>query len=320
MNHSSVRLAVIGGGRMARALARILSATNADVHLYARNPERRAELAQDLRGVTVDAELGPAIEDAHLVFFAVPADSLPEAAEAYGPFARGDHIVLIACRGVGPDFTLPHTMIRSRTCIRKIGALGGPVHARELTAGHQINAVIGSRYNEVIEATRALTKGAPVTIHGSKDIVGVQVAGAIANVAAIAVGMAEALELSNTARGVVLAHGLVDARRLGTHLGADERTFFGLAGVGELIPRNVTSMDRHVAFGRMLAHGHPTEVALRRVDGTVEGVHTAAMAVKKAAAVAVKLPLVEAVQSVLEGRTPAFAALDAVLHESLELA
>ena len=315
-----IRLAVIGGGRMARALGLVLSQTSAEVHLYARSAERRRALASELRGVHVDNELGLAVDGAQTIFFAVPAEDLTAAADAYGPYAQGDHVVMTACRGVGDDFVLPHDMIRSKTCVRKIGILGGPIHARELTSGRRINAVMASRYSEVIDTARALTNGSPVTIHGTNDIVGVQVAGAIANVASLAAGMAEALDLSATARGVLLAHGLVDAKRLGTRLGAEERTFFGLTGVGELIPRQVTSMDRHLAVGRQLAQGRPLADALDEAEGPVEGVVTAEMAVRQGAALKLSLPLVEAVHRVLTGQAQANEALESVLHRSLDLA
>ena len=321
MSMKRVSLAVIGAGRMARALGRILSTTAADVRMYARREVRRQQLAEELNGqaVRIEPEIGAAVDGAHAVFFAVSVDELADAANDYGPHARGDHVVMTACRGVGPGFTLPHDLIRSKTCVRKIGILGGPIHARELASGRRINAVMASRYSEVIETARQMTSDAPVTIHGSDDIIGVQVAGAIANVASIAAGMAEALDFSATARGHLLAHGLVDAKRLGAKMGAKERTFFGLSGVGELIPRNVTSMDRHLAFGRMLAEGKRVEEALHGVDGTVEGVNTAALAMVQGQALRVSLPLVEAVHTVLTRNTPPAEALEVVLHRSLDL-
>ncbi|MEM7679194.1 MAG: NAD(P)-binding domain-containing protein [Myxococcota bacterium] len=319
MSKKQIRMAVIGGGRMARALGRILGRSSADVRIFVRNPKKREALAQELEGVTFDDSIGEAVHGSHTVFFAVPANDLADAADAYGPHARGDHIVMTACRGVGAGFTLPHVLIRSKTCVRKIGILGGPIHARELAAGRQINAVMASLYSEVIEAARGLTHGAPVTIHGTKDIVGVQVSGAVANVAAIAAGSAEALDMSENAKGVLLAHGLVDAKTLGIKLGADERTFFGLAGIGELIPRHVTSMDRHIEFGRLLGQGRPAEAAIEEVEGTVEGAHTAQAAIDVADQHRISLPLIEAVNGVLTGRSAAKEALEAVLHRSLEL-
>ncbi len=309
------KLTLIGGGAMARAVARILVSSGVDVHVYARDTTR----VEEVDGIVVHEEMGPAVEGANLVFLAVPADNLLEAAEQYGEFARGDHVVLTATRGVTDRFMLPHEMIRAMTCVRKIGYLGGPIHARELATGRQINLVLASRFGEVIDAIRGLTKGTPIALHKSSDVVGVEVAGAIANVGSIASGLAAALDLGDTARGVLLTHGLVDATRLGVALGATASTFSGLAGVGELIPRNVTSMDRHVDLGRRIAEGEALADALVRVDGHVEGVKTAEEAVKAAERLGLELLLVPAVHEILHGRADPRVALEAVLHRSLDL-
>ncbi|MEQ9502548.1 MAG: NAD(P)-binding domain-containing protein [Deltaproteobacteria bacterium] len=309
------KLTLIGGGAMARAVARILVKSGVDVHVYARN----TTLVEEVEGVVMHDEMGPAVEGASVVFLAVPADSLLEASEQYGEFARGDHVVLTATRGVTDRFMLPHEMIRAMTCVRKIGYLGGPIHARELTTGRQINLVLASRYGEVVNGIRALIQGTPIALHRSADIVGVQVAGAIANVGSIASGIATALDFGDTARGVLLTHGLVDATRLGVALGASASTFSGLAGVGELIPRHVTSMDRHVDLGRRVAEGEKLASALVACDGHVEGVKTAEEAVKAADRLGLELLLVPAVHDILLGRADPREALEAVLHKSLDL-
>lgn len=313
------KMAVIGGGPMGRAIGRILARPEARVSVWARRPELRERLRGELPGVQVPAELAAALDGAQVVMFAVPANELEAAAKDYGDYATGDQVVLSATRGVGPGFALPHELIRKQTCIRKIGVLGGPLHARELSLGRQINLVLASRFPEVIEEVRALIAGAPVALSPSKDVLGVEVAGAIANVASLAAGMAEGLELGDTARGVLLTHGLADAKRLGVALGAEEVTFAGLAGVGELIPRNVTSMDRHLEVGRRLAKGETLTGAMAAVEGHVEGVATAKEAVQKANLLRLKLPLVAAVAAVLEGQARPKESLEAVLHLGLEL-
>src|SRR5258708_390774 len=119
---------------MARAIARILSAAGSPVRIFARSPRQRTELPRDLdgTGVLVAASMKESIEGAQIVFLAVPAPAIEEVAEQYGEFARGDHVVIHASRGVGPGCVLAHQMIRKKTCVRKIGVLGGPLHAPEL--------------------------------------------------------------------------------------------------------------------------------------------------------------------------------------------
>jgi glycerol-3-phosphate dehydrogenase (NAD(P)+) len=311
-------MAIIGSGRLARAAGLILG-KRAPIRLWTRSEKGRREVAKELPHVEVTEELGRAIEGVELVFLAVPAPSMLEVAEQYGAFAQGDHLVLNASRGVGPGFALPHQMIRAKTCVRKIAAFGGPLHTRELALGRQLSAVLASRYSEPIAAVRDLVRGGPLTIHASKDIVGVEVAGAMSNAAHFAAGMAEALELGETARGVLLTHGLIEARRLGLALGAAPETFSGLAGVGDLIPRKVTSTERHHAVARKFVETGSIEEALKSADGHVEGVSTAREAAKKAAELKLDLPLMRAVAAVIEGEARPREALESILRLSIDL-
>ena len=315
----TLRMTLVGAGPLARAIARILARGPTDVHLWARAQPARDALRAEIPEITVHHELEAALEGAHVVLLAVPADQLGEVAERYGEFARGDHVVLTAARGVGPRFTLPHEMIRDKTCVRQIGILGGPIHARELATGRQINAVLASRFPRVLDIVRGLVAGSPVALHGSRDIVGVQVAGAISNVASLAAGMSDALDLGDTARGVLLTHGLVDARKIGVALGASGSTFGGLAGLGELIPRHVTSMDRHVEVGAAVARGASLQEALAQADGHVEGVVTAQEAMALGEARGLDLVLIRAVAQALQGEASPREALEGVLHRSLDL-
>lgn len=314
-----LKLCLVGGGPLSMAIGRILEGGPGDVHVWARSEAARERLREALSQTQVHHELDVALEGSNVVILAVPADQLLEVSERYGAHATGDQVVLTAARGVGPGFMLPIEMIRARSCVRKIGVLGGPIHARELATGRQINAVLASRFPEVVESVRALVGRAPIALHASRDVVGVQVAGAISNVASLAAGMADALGLGDTARGVLLTHGLIDAKKIAVALGGSEQTFGGLAGLGELIPRHVTSMDRHVEVGARLAEGKSVDEALATVDGHVEGLVTAKEAMALAADRGLELTLVRAVQEILTGDAAPREALEAVLRRSLDL-
>lgn len=256
-----------------------------------------------------------------MVLFAVPASAVHDVAAAYGDVARGDQFVIHAVRGVCPngDFALPHQVIRSQTCVRKIGVLGGPLYAPDLAEGRALAAVLASRFDETFAAVSALTQQTQMRLHPTHDVIGVEVAGAISNVSALAVGMAEALSLGETARGVLLTRGLAEAARLGVALGAQSATFTGLAGLGDLIPRQVASTERHHQIGALLVQGKSLESALTEVEGEVEGVCTAAQASAEAARRGVDVVLVNVVNEVCQGRREAKEALDEVLERHLDL-
>lgn len=310
------RVAVLGAGRLGRATARLL--TKATLALYDRAPavldDAKRETGLDIEATT---DLATAIRGAQLLVLAVPAHEQKALAETLGPHVLPDQMALLASRGVTEGFTLPHTHLRTHTCLRKIGVLGGPLHVRELAAGRRMNAVIASKFSEVVKAVQGFVADTPISLQPSKDIVGVQVAGAVANVASIAAGMAEGLELGDTARGVLLARGLLEGRAIAETLDADPETFSGLAGIGELIPRAVRSMERHLELGRALGSGQKLDAALAMVEGHVEGLSTADEAAALAERTGLFLPMVQAVHEVAAGRGQARARLEAVLAHPL---
>lgn len=320
---TSLEVALIGGGRLAEVIARLLAASTTPMTIthWARSDAVAASFAERHPRVRREASVAAAARHAQVVVMAVPATALDAVATAYGEVARGDQVVLHACRGVGEGFLLGHQAIRARTCVRKIVALGGPLHARDLGTGRVLAAVAASRFAEGVDAVRAVTAGTTVRVHPSSDIIGVEVAGAMSNAWTLAAGMCDALELGETARGLLLTHGLVEAQRIGLALGADAATFAGLAGLSELIPRKVTSTDRHLAHGAALALGGADAVLGGADAGAVgpelEGVVTVRAALALAAKRRLKLPLLTAIGEVIGGR-PAREVLEAVLQRDLE--
>lgn len=312
-----LQVALLGAGRMAQVAGRLLLGAGHQVRVWTRAPDAHPELLAALPGAAWAASLEAAVAPADVLFFAVPTHALSELSKEVGAFARGYQVALHASRGVARGFMLPHQALRSGSGLKKIGALGGPLHSRDLGTGRAVASVLASRFDEVFELTRALVANSSVTLHTTRDLVGVEVAGAISNVSAIAAGMAEALELGETARGLLLVHGLSEAERLGLALGADAETFAGLAGVGDLIPRSVSSTDRHRSLGAQIARGAPFAEAERQVGAVLEGPITAQEVHGWAQARGLSLPLVSAVHAVLRGEAPAREALEGVLRLDL---
>lgn len=314
-----LEVAIFGAGRLAEVLMRLLEMGGAaNVRVWARREEARAAFAGRHPSAQVHGELGAVAGPAEILFFAVPAQAIEDVAEKYAPHARGDHIVAHATRGAVEHFVLPHQLIRNHTCVRKIAAIGGPLHGRELASGRVVAAAVASRYDDAVQHLRTLVDGTPVRVHGSRDVIGVEVAGAISNVAALAAGMVEALELGETARGVILTRGLAEAQRLGLSLGAEAGTFAGVAGVGDLIPRKVTSTERHHKVGAAIAQGQPVSAALEAAGGAVEGLLTARAAVELALKKKLRLPLIQAVDAIVRGEAAPREALEALLHLDLD--
>ncbi|HEY4221800.1 MAG TPA: NAD(P)-binding domain-containing protein [Myxococcota bacterium] len=323
MSASSNTVAVIGAGKVGAAVAHLLARAGHDVVVWARRTGAAAEIAQSASAderVRTARSIAEACRGASLVTFAVPAHALREAARAAGEVADGAQVALHACRGVDVHFALPHDVIRAETCIKKIAALGGPLYFDDLaqSGGRPLVAVVASRFDEVHRLVKALVKNTQVRVHSTHDVVGVEVAGAVSNVAHMAAGIAEGLGLGETDQGVLLTRGLVEAARIGGALGGERTTFAGLAGVGDLIPRPVTSTKRHRTLGAELGAPGKDAGAVLALHKDVEGVSTAREAQALGKRLELSLPLVDAVCDVLAGQPPR-AVLERVLSLDLDI-
>ncbi len=322
---ATLQVAVLGAGKVGTAVATLLAQAGHDVAIWARRPPAALGIAQNA-GRDERIRAAPSIEDAcrgaALVAFAVPAQALRDVARVAGEVADGGQIAIHACRGVEAGFTLPHQVIRQESCLKKIGVLGGPLYLDDaVVAGvraRPLVAVIASRFDEVQRALKKLVQHTRVRLHASRDVVGVEVCGAVSNVAQLAAGIADGLGLGETDQGILLTRGLLEATRIGVALGADRSTFAGLAGVGDLIPRPVTSTRMHRSMGEQIGGGRDAAHATG-AQPDLEGLRTVREARGLGERLGLSLPLIDAVDDILfRGAFPG-ATLERLLSLDLDL-
>lgn len=311
-------IAVLGAGKLGAAVAVLLANAGHSVAIWARRANAAQALAAAAPGSKVARDIASACEGTALVCFCVPAQALREVARAAGEVAHGDQIALHGCRGVEDGFTLPHEIIRAESCIKKIGVLGGPLYLDDAERGRPLVAVLGSRFDEVQRHIKRLTAGTQVRIHSTRDVIGVEVCGAVSNVAQIAAGLAEGCGLGATDQGLLLTRGLVEAMRIGLALGAERGTFTGLAGVGDLIPRPVTTMRKHRKLGQQIGEGADAAAAIAG-HPDLEGLRTAREARLLGQRLGLSLPLIDAVDDVLAHGKAAGPALERVLSMDFDI-
>jgi glycerol-3-phosphate dehydrogenase (NAD(P)+) len=316
------RIAILGGGRLAYgALGMVRPGTRAGDHVvfgWGRSADARRVLQEG--GATVVASPEDAVTDAAVVILCVPAPSLAEVTGLAAPAASGDQIVVHAARGVGADFALPHEILRAVSCWKKIVALGGPLYLDDAGSGRALNAAIASRFDEAIDIVRAIVRGAPLRLSATHDIVGVELCGALSNVGHLAAGLAAGAGLGETEQGLLHVRALLEAGRLGRLMGAERATFSGLAGVGDLIPRRVSSQRRHRDVGSALGAGtladSGDDAAARNA---LEGVFTAREGARFATRQGLSAPLLSAIQRILDDGAPVGPTLLALLDTELGL-
>ena len=259
-------VAVVGGGSFGRGLALCVAREGRPVVLWSR---QRREI--DAAGVRTTTDLSE-VADAELVFLAVPSVHVGTLAVELGAHLDGSHLLVHVSRGlIGHELeTLTH-LLRETTPVRRVGALAGPLVARALIEGHPGGGIVGSLFPEVADAVCDAIAGKHLRIYRTDDVVGVEVASAMVGLMALALGYAQGLGFGPSTLAVLGTRGLAEAARVGVARGADERTFAGLAGAGDLMAAVAGDGRPEVEFGRALAEGHPLEEAAKRAGAYVEG-------------------------------------------------
>lgn len=326
MTGSSADLCVVGGGSFGTALAAIAAGRGRSVRMWVRRQEQADEINRDRTngpylqgsklpdGIHATSDMQEAVGNAPVVLVVVPSKSFREVARSVGEHVRGDQLLVHATKGIEIEsFSRMSQILRQETCALKMGVLSGPNLATELMAGHPAGAVIASRYDEVVASVQSLFRGGHLRVYGGRDVVGVEIGGAFKNIIAIAAGVADGFGFGDNARSLVITRGLSEMALLGTSHGADVFTFGGLAGVGDLVATCNSKLSRNHQVGERLAAGQDLETILRELKHVAEGVPTAEAVHRRARSQGLRLPIVEAVHSVLfEGRT-ATAALEQLM-------
>ncbi len=293
-------ISVIGGGNFGRALSLAVARNGADVTLWSR---RSQESLDDAVKVTLDfSELAAST----LIFIAVPSPHVESVCERLGPHIDGRHLLVHVSRGlIGESLTPISTVLETRTPARRVGVLAGPLTAKMLSAETPGGAVIGTCFSDVRESVADALQDESLRIFSTEDVVGVEVASAMAGLLALGAGFAMEAGFDPASISVFLTRGMVEAVRLGRCLGAEDRTFRGLAGFGDLFSAVAGDERPEVQLGRALASGLALGDAVRQAGAHIEGVRIAERVSKFANDVGISMPISSVMAEVLRGKMAA---------------
>ena len=317
---------VCGATSWGVTLASVLSLNHERVVLVTRHAAE-ADAVRDRRGierlpeVSLDARVSvvakpPAPGTVKGVLLAVPAQSLRAAASR---FAGHNQVpVLSAAKGIELTTGLRMSEILAETWpMGLIAALSGPNLAHEVARGLPAAAVVASTGAETALLWQQALATPAFRLYTSNDVIGVELAGALKNVVAIAAGAAVGLNLGANAVAAIVTRGLAEITRLGLVLGADRATFSGLAGVGDLTVTCFSPLSRNHRLGELLAAGIDPASALKQIGEAVEGAATAGVAVQLAHRVGVEMPIAREVAAVLAGERRVAEAMSLLLTRPL---
>ena len=318
----TMRIAVVGAGSWGTALAVLLGASEqAEVRLWARD----AALVEALKStrqnsrylpdvtlpeiVAPTTDLAAAVADADFVALAVPCGAVRAVSLEIAPALASSAILISAAKGLETGTGLRMSEVIAEAIpdsSERIVALSGPNLAVEVARGIPTASVAASTNAEAARAAQRLfaMQAAPTfRVYTGRDVIGVELGGAIKNVIAIASGVCDGLGFGDNSKAGLMTRGLTEAIRLGVAQGAESSTFLGLSGVGDLIATGNSRLSRNFRVGAALGRGESLATVLEELGQVAEGVPTTRVLCDLAKRCRVEMPLCAALHSVLfEGR------------------
>jgi len=292
----SMAIGIVGAGGFGRALALAAARNGRQVVLWSRQP--REFKAQQIRITTAVGDLA----DTELIFMAVPSPHVESVARELGRFLDGSHLIVHVSRGlVGPDLFTLSELLRRVTPVRRVGGLAGPLVAAGLADGQPGGGIVGTLFPEVSNAVREAIGGPRLRIYGTDDVVGVELASAFVGMVGVALGYAKAAGYGPATLAVLATRAMAEAVRLGERRGAQERTFAGLAGMGDLIAAVSEDGRPELALGRALFEGANVTEAATKTGAYVEGVAIAKQVVEYAERHGIETPIATAMTQLIRG-------------------
>jgi glycerol-3-phosphate dehydrogenase (NAD(P)+) len=324
------RFAVLGDGAWGTAIALLL----------AQNPEHRvalwsafeenARLLRDKRenvrllpGVSIPqaieltTDVRQAVAGAELLIAAIPTVYLRATLQRIAPELHGDWPVLSLAKGLENEtFLRPTEILRQVLGVHHVAVLSGPSHAEEVSRGLPTTVVAASSDPELARWIQLRFGTDRFRVYTNLDVIGVELGGALKNVIGIAAGISDGLGLGDNAKAALLTRGVVEMARFGVALGGEHQTFFGLAGLGDLITTCISRHGRNRHVGERLARGEKLSDILATMKMVAEGIYTTRSVHQKAAKMGIEMPITTEIYRVLyEGKGPLAAVNDLMLRE-----
>ncbi len=322
----SLRPVVIGAGAWGTALAWLLAEKGLKVRLWAFEPEVASGIVSDhenrmyLPGMTLPrtlettTSLEEAVSGAEAVIFVVPSHAAAKVAAGLATHYPAGAPIVAATKGVEPDGLRLMSALLEDTLPAHRGpvfALSGPSFAIEVCRRQPTAVALAGPSDPSAAELQQLLMTPAFRVYLSEDPVGVQLGGALKNVIALAAGIADGLELGHNTRAALITRGLAEMVRLGVAMGADQRTFAGLSGVGDLVLTCTGGLSRNRTVGVQLGQGKKLADILAGTRTVAEGVGTAKAAKALAERHHVDMPIVREVCAVLfDGKPPKRAVAD----------
>jgi glycerol-3-phosphate dehydrogenase (NAD(P)+) len=325
-----MKVAVVGGGSWGTALAVHGMRSGHEVSLLVRDPATATSLAERreneryLPGVALPAALAISADPgvaagADLLIVAVPSEAFRAVCGRVRASVPRHGIVVSATKGLEVDTRRRMSEVAAAELPQSpITVLSGPSFALEVARGHPTAVVVAGADPAAAETVQKALSGPAFRVYTSDDVAGVELAGALKNVIAIAAGIIDGLGYGPNTVAALVTRGLAEMTRLGVALGGRAETFAGLAGLGDLVLTATGDLSRNRSLGRALGQGLTLEEAVARTAMVAEGVRTTLAACELAARAGVEMPITQEMHAVLYRGKPPREAVDALMIRRLK--
>ncbi len=307
------KVAVIGAGAWGTTLAWMLSQQGGQLTLWARRPQLAEQIQKQRHNepylpavslpssVTVTADMATAVSDAEVVIVAVPSHGFREVMRQAAEYVMPEAVVVSATKGLERD----SGMRMSEILAEELGddyivvALSGPNLSGEIIKGIPTVSVAASENHPAAAQIQRLLGSPRFRVYRNYDIIGVELCGALKNIIAIGAGISDGLGYGANTKAALITRGLAEIARLGVQLGAQLATFWGIAGVGDVVATCNSKLSRNWQAGRRLAAGESLEQIQTSTRSVAEGIYTTAAACQLGRRYDVEMPITEALHQVL---------------------
>lgn len=328
-----MKVSVFGAGSWGTALAQQMARRGLDVRVWAREPEVAEGINRDHRnplflsdlelhpGLIADSDLELVARHSDVWIWVVPVQFSRPVMDTLSGFLRPEVVVVSSSKGIESstlkrmdeiafdELDLPQT----RFC-----ALSGPTFAREVVQGMPSVAVLACPDIVVAARLQNAFSDRHLRFYAGRDLIGVELAGALKNPVAIAAGIVDGLGLGANTQAALMTRGLHEVTRLGVAMGAESSTFRGLAGMGDLVLTCTGGLSRNRTVGRRMGRGESLQAILASMNEVVEGVRTTPAAAELARRHGVSMPIVDAISDLLQGKSDPEEAVHALMTRDLK--
>ena len=306
----SSNVSIIGAGAWGTAFAIHLARMGIETKLWVRESDVCNNIRENRRNNTFlpdieipdivypTTDLNEALCEAKIVFWAVPTQFLRDVVENANCHSNAIHIAM--SKGIERDkWEFPYQILGSNLGTDELVVLSGPSFAEEVAKGLPTVIVSASENIKLARSVQKLVSNKNLRAYVNTDPLGVSLSGAYKNIIAIASGISEGLGLGHNTRSALITRGLSELTRLGKKLGADRNTFFGVAGVGDMVLTCTSNLSRNYSFGIRVGTGENPQDILSEMKQVAEGVFTTFGAIYFADEFDVDIPIAKSVHRII---------------------